>query len=187
MLFVAEANLLLIALAVLIGFVVGFWTFRRNRAAPRLSKDGFGDEPLRPTFTRTPPAPAALATDPASLDHEGDTLADQGAAAAADVTGQIFGVEVHSEIPGADGPPDNLQLLKGVGPKLAANLNQNGITRYEHLARLSENEIGILDERLGAFRGRLARDRIGEQASYLARGDTEGFEARFGKIGGGPS
>ncbi|QAY77088.1 hypothetical protein [Sphingosinicella sp. BN140058] len=115
---------------------------------------------------------------------EGRGVADEGAAAAKDVAGQILGVEAHPIVSEADGPPDNLQALKGVGPKLAAQLNAAGITRYDQLARLSANEIALLDERMGAFKGRLARDRVGDQAAYLARGDTEGFEAQFGKLGG---
>jgi predicted flap endonuclease-1-like 5' DNA nuclease len=74
-------------------------------------------------------------------------------------------------------------MMKGVGPKLAQKLNENGITRFEQLARLSRNEVEMLDERMGAFRGRLERDRIVEQASYLAQDDRDGFEARFGKLG----
>jgi predicted flap endonuclease-1-like 5' DNA nuclease len=74
--------------------------------------------------------------------------------------------------------------LKGVGPKLAQKLNENGITRFDQLAALSRNEVAMLDEKLGAFRGRLQRDRVAEQASYLARGDRDGFEARFGSLGG---
>ena len=33
------------------------------------------------------------------------------------------------------------------------------------------------------FKGRITRDRWVEQAGYLARGDTAGFEAQFGKLG----
>jgi predicted flap endonuclease-1-like 5' DNA nuclease len=117
--------------------------------------------------------------------HERRGVADQGAAAATDVAGQLLGVRAHDELPGAaSGPPDNLQMLKGVGPKLAQKLNEQGIIRFEQLAGLSANEVSVLDDKLGAFRGRLSRDRVVEQASYLARGDTDGFEARFGKLGG---
>jgi predicted flap endonuclease-1-like 5' DNA nuclease len=74
-------------------------------------------------------------------------------------------------------------MLKGVGPKLAQKLHENGIMRFEQLATLSPNEVAILDSKLGAFKGRLERDRVVEQAAYLARGDRDGFEARFGKLG----
>lgn len=115
---------------------------------------------------------------------EGNALHDEFAAATQDVAGEIFGVDAHPRIPGPSGPPDNLQLLKGVGPKLAAQLNEFGITRFDQLAGLTANEVALLDRRLGAFEGRIARDRLVEQACFLEIGDKDGFEAKFGKLGG---
>ena len=113
---------------------------------------------------------------------EGKGVADEAAAAAGDVVGEILDAKVHEDLPGASGPPDDLQVLKGVGPKLASILNARGLTRFEQIAGLSPEQIETLDENLGAFRGRLTRDQVVEQANYLARGDREGFEARFGKL-----
>lgn len=113
---------------------------------------------------------------------EGRSVADEMAEAASDVTGDILGAPVHASLPGASGPPDDLRLLKGVGPKLAQMLNERGIIRFEQIARLTPHEVERLDESLGAFRGRFSRDRIVDQADYLARGDIDGFEARFGKL-----
>ena len=96
-----------------------------------------------------------------------------------------MGVEAHAEIPGASGPPNDLQMLKGVGPRLARQLNEAGVTRFDQLAGFGENEIALLDSRMGAFAGRIARDRLVEQACYLARDDKDGFEAKFGKLGSG--
>jgi hypothetical protein len=114
---------------------------------------------------------------------EPNGIVSSGAAAMGDVAGQVLGVEVHEELPGADGPPDDLTILKGVGPKLAARFHENGISRFAQLARLSDNEVAILDEKMGPFKGRLKRDRIVEQACFLERGDKDGFEAQFGKLG----
>jgi predicted flap endonuclease-1-like 5' DNA nuclease len=116
--------------------------------------------------------------------HERRGILDEGAAATTDVAGQLLGIRAHAELPGAGETPDNLQMLKGVGPKLAQKLADQGITRFEHLASLGVNEVAILEDKLGPFKGRLTRDRVVEQASYLARGDTDGFEARFGRLGG---
>jgi predicted flap endonuclease-1-like 5' DNA nuclease len=113
---------------------------------------------------------------------EGRGLTDEVAAATSDVTGDILNARVHSHLPGASGPPDDLRRLKGIGPKLADMLNERGITRYEQIARLTPDEVERLDSTLGAFRGRFSRDRVVEQADYLARGDIEGFEHRFGKL-----
>ena len=80
------------------------------------------------------------------------------------------------------GPADDLRKLKGVGPKFVARLNELGITRFDQLAGLNANEVAHLDERIGPFQGRLASDRVIEQADFLARGDIEGFEEKFGKL-----
>ncbi|HEX8214201.1 MAG TPA: hypothetical protein VF582_01880 [Allosphingosinicella sp.] len=182
---VFDANMVPIAIALLVGLLVGWWMFKRLRAG---SGRDLGERPASQTLEAPPPAPRVEQERPVRAGTDGNErngLASSGAAAASDVAGQVLGVRVHSELPGAEGPPDNLAVMKGVGPKLAARLHENGIIRFEQLARLSDNEISILDERMGPFQGRLRRDRIVEQASYLARGDTDGFEAQFGKLGGG--
>jgi predicted flap endonuclease-1-like 5' DNA nuclease len=155
---VAENNLILLVVALLVGLAVALWAFRRS---------GTDSTPDRRTDG-----------------PEGNGLQDEFAAATQDVAGEILGVDAHPHIPGPSGPPDNLRLLKGVGPKLAAQLNEFGITRFDQLAGLTGNEVALLDKRMGAFEGRIARDRLVEQACYLERGDTDGFEAKFGKLGG---
>ena len=175
-----------IVIALVIGLLVGWWLFsKRSRTGDSVAIER-RDEPAAPP----PPAPAARAVDHgrpvrSGIDGpEGNGLADQGAAAAGDVYGEVLGVRAHDEMPGAGGPPDNLEMMKGVGPKFVTRLHENGITRFAQLARLSDNEVSMLDERMGPFRGRLRRDRVVEQAAYLARGDRDGFEALFGKLGG---
>ena len=117
--------------------------------------------------------------------REGGGVPDEVAAATTDVAGEVLGVgcDAHRELGGDEGSADELTRLKGVGPKFAARLRELGVTRYEQLATMSATELAHLDERMGPFRGRLERDRVAEQASYLARGDTDGFEAQFGKLG----
>ncbi|MET1111353.1 MAG: hypothetical protein ABWX67_07505 [Allosphingosinicella sp.] len=149
---VAQDNLILIVIILVIGLAIALWIFRG-----------------RPEVSDGP---------------EGNALQDEFAAATQDVAGEILGVDAHPSIPGPSGPPDNLRLLKGVGPKLAAQLNEFGITRFDQLAGLTETEVALIDKRMGAFEGRIARDRLVEQACYLERGDTDGFEAKFGKLGG---
>lgn len=183
MMTVFEANVILIAIAAVIGLLIGWWMFRRRPAATDL-KPTPAERVEAPAATVPPPAPVAkVATPSPEPRREGHGLADQGAAATADIAGQVLGVQAHAELPGASGPPDNLQMLKGVGPKLVARLNENGIIRFEQIARLTANEVEMLEDRLGPFKGRITRDRVVEQASYLARGDIEGFEARFGNLG----
>src|SRR5688500_16113610 len=153
MTFVAEANWIPILIALLIGLVVGWWALRRIRA-------GKADETEKLVHAPPPrPARAGRRDGP-----EGNKLQDEVAAATADVAGEILGVEAHPLVPDPHGPPDNLQLLKGVGPRLAALLAQYGITRFDQVAGLGKTEVALLDARLGAFAGRIERDRLVEQA-----------------------
>ena len=123
----------------------------------------------------------------ASDGPEGNGLADEFAAATENVAGEILGVDAHPIIPGPTGPPDNLQLLKGVGPKLAAQLNELGITRFDQLAGLSANEAAHARRADGRLPGP-HRPRPAGRAGLLSRARRpDGFEAKFGKLGGSVS
>ena len=113
---------------------------------------------------------------------EGRGLAGEHAAAASDVTGDILRAPVHKKLDGEGEPHDDLCLIKGVGPKFAEALRGAGFVRFEQIAHLTPTEIERLDARLGTFAGRINRDRIVEQADYLARNDRDGFEQKFGKL-----
>jgi len=165
-----QNNLVPVIVAVLVAIAVAFWVFRGGRSGTAKVED-----------RRDAPAPRQVRDDGA----EGNSVPDEFSAATRDVAGEFLGVDAHPVVPGAEGPPDNLQTMKGVGPKLAAQLNACGITRFEQLARLSPNEVEMVDARMGPFRGRIERDRLVEQADCLARGDTDRFESTFGRLGGG--
>ena len=114
---------------------------------------------------------------------EGRGLTGEAAAAATDVTGDILQAPVHQQLDGnLGGANDDLGRLKGVGPKFAVALQGLGFTRFYQIANLTPTEVERLDARLGTFAGRIAKDRIVEQADYLSRNDTDGFEQRFGKL-----
>lgn len=125
--------------------------------------------PVRPHMARSAPA-------------EGRGLTGEAAAATSDLTGEIFEAPVHRELDGGGEPADDFTRMKGVGPRLAESLHGLGFNRFDQLAALSPTEIERLDERLGAFKGRLTRDRVVEQADYLSRDDLDGYEQRFGKL-----
>ncbi len=112
---------------------------------------------------------------------EGRGLTGEAAAATSDVAGQLLRAPVHEALAGGE-TKDEFTRMKGVGPKFAEVLHEYGFFRFDQLSRLTPAEIDRLDDQLGPFRGRLQRDRVIEQADYLARGDTDGYEARFGKL-----
>jgi predicted flap endonuclease-1-like 5' DNA nuclease len=115
------------------------------------------------------------------LPREGRGIAGEAAAATSDVTGDIINAPVHRALEG-DVAADDLCKLKGVGPKFAQALHAAGFYNFGQIAGLTSVEIERLDRQLGAFSGRIMRDRIAEQADYLARDDIDGFEQRFGKL-----
>ena len=158
-----------IVIALLVGLVAAFFIFRPKQSV-RLSQD---EAPTRPHMAGIEDARST----------EGNSVVDAGAAGLTDELGQFMQAEVHEELPGAVGEPDNLKRLKGVGPKLASMLNGMGIVRYDQIAALTPGQLAAIDEKLGGFKGRLQRDQVVEQASFLARGDTDGYEAKFGKLG----
>ena len=64
--------------------------------------------------------------------------------------------------------PDDLKEVIGIGPVIEDLLHGLGITTFEELAALSEDEVDRIGDLLGAFRERIRRDRWVEQAVELA-------------------
>ncbi len=189
-----DTNTILIVAGALVALLLILILLLRPKKRPRrVERRTDGESPYvasteRPYMRAPEPQPGPATLQRSGGDSpQGNSIADEVATAATDVAGEVLGVGARAELPGAVANPDDLTMLKGVGPKFAARLNELGIARYDQLASLHENEVAMLDERLGPFRGRLVRDRVVEQASYLARDDRDGFEAQFGKLGGGDS
>ncbi len=151
-------------IVVVLGLVVAF-VLLRPRQRVRLTDSA----PVRPHMQH-------------SKRTEGRGLVGEAAAATSDVTGQLLGAPVRRELAGETTPGDDFCRMKGVGPKFADALHGLGFNRFDQLAHLTPTEIERLDGQLGAFSGRLTRDRVAEQADYLARNDVDGYEQKFGKL-----
>jgi len=67
-----------------------------------------------------------------------------------------------------EGAPDDLKLIKGVGPVLEKKLNDFGVTKFAQVAAFSRDDIEKLDEAL-SFKGRIDRDEWLAQAAELAK------------------
>ena len=65
-----------------------------------------------------------------------------------------------------------------------ARLKTRNAEAVQQIAEWTDADIARIDAQLGAFQGRIARDNLVDQASYLARGDKAGFEAKYGALGG---
>ncbi len=76
-----------------------------------------------------------------------------------------------------DGKPDDLKMLKGVGPKLEETLNELGFYHYDQIAAWTPEQVAWVDARL-KFKGRIERDGWIEQAAKLAAGEETDFAKR---------
>lgn len=192
-----SANWLLYLIALLIGIVTAFWvwaaTGREASAAETFSADdgllekagepvrpaGSVPEPSIPASTAAEPAPPPPAPKPVAAPAVAGPKAEAKPAAPAEAAPAPSG---KPNIPAAVGEPDNLRLIKGVGPKLNTLLNSLGVTRFDQIAEWKEAEITEVDQYLGTFSGRITRDAWIDQAKFLARDDIAGFEKKYGKL-----
>ncbi|MEO6359039.1 MAG: hypothetical protein ABIO43_00510 [Sphingomicrobium sp.] len=156
----ATDNSAILVVGVLLMAIVAYLLLR-PRQRVRLS----GNVPLRPHMTGKADQPRG-----------GNGLATEAAVVAANFTGQLSDAQLGSDV------ADDFERMKGVGPKFAQMLQARGFFRFDQIASLTPEEVDRLDPHLGAFRGRILRDRLVEQAQYLARGDQDGFEKSFGRL-----
>ena len=76
----------------------------------------------------------------------------------------------------------DLARLKGVGPKLIAQLNTLGVTSLAQIAAWNDAEIDRIDAQLGRFSGRIRQDDWVGQAQLLESGDQAAYQSRFGRM-----
>lgn len=155
--------------------------------APEPAADIPEEPTVAPAPVAEPPAPAEPAPQPEPEPAPEPAAAAPAAAVPEEPTVPPPAPEpapVPEPAPAAAAKTDNLQLLKGVGPKMVALLGGLGVTSFQQIADWTDADIAVIDPQLGAFQGRIARDNIVDQAGYLARGDKAGFEAKYGALGG---
>lgn len=139
--------------------------------------------PLKTAATKSAPvkkaAPKAVATKPAPKP------------VAAKASAPKTTLKPHAAVKTAAAPkaaptpivPDNLELLKGVGPKLNSLLKSLGVTSFEQVANWGAADVTEIDSKLGTFAGRISRDNWIDQAKLLSSGDIAGFEKKYGALG----
>lgn len=174
-----ETNWLLILLVLAVAILIAWYIFhaaRRTRvtgetrdvldegAAPAARNRALIDAP--------PAAPAAVPIPPAT------PAGMAGVGEAVEIAVERQQIAAAERTAGAD----DLTRIKGVGPRLAAQLRELGVTSFAQIAAWNEADIDRVDAQLGRFQGRIRRDSWVEQARLLAEGDEAGFAARFGNI-----
>lgn len=166
-----------IALLLVLWLVMGRKRPTRERShRPDVLDEGVGPAKRNQALIDAPSATTAAlaATGPDIFAGAGEAIAMGAAEEVAAATSVAAAIDA--------GEADDLTRIKGVGPKLVALLRSMGVVRYAQIAAWTEEDLARLDSQLGAFAGRPRKDGWVEQAAYLAKGDTAGFEAKFGKL-----
>ena len=149
--------------------------------------DGSEVPVLTPWLTDAPaarakPSPAATPEKAAAPKPAAKTPAKDTAVKPADTAGATDETQPETLDGPRDGKPDDLKLLKGVGPKLEQTLNELGFFHFDQVASWTEAEVAWVDARL-KFKGRIERDGWIEQARKLAAGEETEFAKRAKKDG----
>lgn len=169
-----HSTIIILVVACALLLLLLLYLLRGRKQHVRFGDLGANHQPPPPTVPR--------AAEPV-LPPEGHDVGAEVTAAIENVVDQFVGLASHPSAPIAP-EGDRLTLLKGLGPRAATRLGELGVTRFEQIAQWDETDVIAIDAQMGAFKGRIARDRWVEQARLLARGDQDSFEAEFGKLGG---
>ncbi|MEO0390778.1 MAG: endonuclease [Pseudomonadota bacterium] len=82
-----------------------------------------------------------------------------------------------------EGGPDDLKMIKGVGPKLEGLLHSLGFYHFDQIANWQAAEVAWVDQNLQGFKGRVSRDNWVAQAKLLAAGGETEFSKKVEKGG----
>ena len=69
-----------------------------------------------------------------------------------------------------DGAPDDLKLIKGIGPKFEKDLNGKGIYYFRQIGAWKAKDVKMVEGVIDSFPGRIARDEWVAQGKNLAAG-----------------
>lgn len=67
-----------------------------------------------------------------------------------------------------DGTPDDLKVIKGIGPKFEGDLNSKGIYYYRQIANWSSADVSMVEGIIDSIPGRIQRDEWVKQAKNLS-------------------
>lgn len=67
-----------------------------------------------------------------------------------------------------DGTPDDLKVIKGIGPKFEGDLNSKGIYYYRQIAAWSAADVTMVEGIIDSIPGRIQRDEWVKQAKKLS-------------------
>ena len=137
------------------------------QAAPKAAASN-GQAPS--AATKPAQAKAAKAASPAPASKPDSGKAASAASDAAKETAPKAADKPKGLTKARGGKPDDLKLIKGVGPKLEALCNKLGFYHFDQIASWTEKEIAWVDDNLEGFKGRVTREDWVQQARDLMNG-----------------
>ncbi|MFC3098716.1 hypothetical protein [Alteraurantiacibacter palmitatis] len=162
-----QANAALLVAALFVLLLVMWFVIAANRKA-RIQRDGDAGEEQAKRNQALIDAPPAVVKE--TIPPPVPEAAPDAAVASAEDGAPVA----------ASAAADDLTLIKGLGPKIAAQLNGMGVTTFAQIAAWDDAAIDRVDAQMGRFAGRIRRDQWVAQARLLAAGDSAGFAAQFG-------
>ena len=136
----------------------------------------------------TKPAAAKAATKPAAAKAAAKPAAAKAtakpAAAKAAAKAKIAAADKPAVLTTArDGGPDDLKMIKGVGPVLEKALHKTGVFHFDQVAAWTNRDARWFDDNVKGANGRVLRDEWIKQARILAKGGTTAFSNKVKKGG----
>jgi predicted flap endonuclease-1-like 5' DNA nuclease len=186
MLFFILQTLLLLAIAYILGCVLGCWM---HRVYGVKDKPIFADAPYVAPVVAAVAAPVAAAIvrtpEPVAAPEPVAFVAPVAKAAPVAKPKVVAAPKKVAPKPKAaaiiaPAKKDDLKRIKGIGPQNEARLNAFGVMAFAQIASWSKKEEADYGERL-AFPGRIEREEWVKQAKVLAKGGTTEFAKRVDK------
>ena len=79
-----------------------------------------------------------------------------------------------------DGAPDDLKLIKGIGPKFEGDLNSKGIYYFRQIAAWKAKDVTMVEGVIDSIPGRIKRDEWVKQARGFAKGAAKAAPKKRG-------
>jgi len=168
MIWLASHMWLLLAVAMLLGFVIGCWICSGPVKVDAASDSDVELAKLRSSYEQCIADKAKLRARVLELETE----MGQEPAPPAPTTVPTF-----YDAP-TQGDPDDLKKIKGIGPKLEILLHSLGVYYYRQIAGWNNSQIAEVDNKL-RFKGRITRDNWCSQAKILTAGGATEFATRY--------
>ncbi len=169
----------------ILGLLTAWWIWGGRRVD---DADADADAYVEPETLRAPPVEAAPVAAPVAAFVEPEPVAPVAfsappVAVAPVAAAAAIGLTAIG-IPAAIGAADDLEIIKGIGPKLNGVLNGLGVHRFDQIANWTAADVDKVDDHLGAFKDRIGQEEWIPQAKLLAAGNHNEWQRIYGAAGG---